>query len=333
VARYENGTDAIFVGRWSALTTEIFPGDMRLELTDDSAVARVFRFQAPAWLDSYEDVESAVSRRMREHGFRRAAAAPVTVAGRLWGAVVVAATRPETLQDGATERRLESFAQIVSLALASADAREQLLASRKRLVQVADEERRRLERDLHDGAQQRLVALTHRLHLALKFLGSDDERVREQLDVCALEVREAIDDLRRVANGLHPPVLTEAGLPAALRALARRSPLPVTLRSAPERRFAAEIETAVYYLVSEALTNTVKHAGATAASVDVRSEDGRLVVEVADDGRGGADPAQGSGLRGLNDRVEAVGGTLVITSGQAGTTVQAAFPVESPERL
>jgi signal transduction histidine kinase len=247
--------------------------------------------------------------------------------------VVVAATRPETLRDGATERRLESFAQIVSLALASADAREQLLASRKRLVQVADEERRRLERDLHDGAQQRLVALTHRLHLALKFLGSDDERVREQLDVCALEVREAIDDLRRVANGLHPPVLTEAGLPAALRALARRSPLPVTLRSAPDRRFASEIETAVYYLVSEALTNTVKHAAATAASVDVRSEDGRIVVEVADDGRGGADPAQGSGLRGLNDRVEAVGGTLVITSGQAGTTVQAVFPVESPERL
>ena len=171
---------------------------------------------------------------------------------------------------GTTERRLVSFAQVVSLALASADAREQLHASRKRLVQVADDERRRLERDLHDGAQQRLVAVSQRLHLARRFLETGGDATREQLEICSSEVREALEDLRRLANGLHPPILTEAGLRPALWALARRSALPVTLGTFPDERFPADLETATYYLVSEALTNTAKHARASTADVRVR---------------------------------------------------------------
>ena len=311
VARYDDdGATATFVGRWNGGPTDAFPADLRLDLRVDSAVARVKQTNQAVWIERYDEVEGEVSRRMREHGLQRAAAAPVTLGGRLWGAVVVAAGDADALPPGDTERRLFAFAQIVSLGLANADAREQLLASRKRLVTVADEERRRLERDLHDGAQQRLVTIAQRLYLAQKFLVEDERAAREQLDICVAEVRDAIDDLRRLAAGLHPPILSEAGLRPALWALVRRSPLPVSLREFPDERFSAEIETATYYLVSEALTNTAKHARASAATVDVRSDDGRLVVEVADDGAGGADPAAGSGLRGLADRA-VVGGVTV----------------------
>jgi signal transduction histidine kinase len=299
---------------------------MRMDLREDSAVARVWRTGEVVTIERYEEVHGAVAQRMLQHGYGRAAAAPVSVAGRLWGAVVVAAG-PDSLPPESTERRLLAFAQLVALALASADAREQLHASRKRLVQVADDERRRLERDLHDGAQQRLVALSQRLYLAQRHLGENHGAAQEQLAVCTTELREAIEDLRRLANGLHPPILTEAGLRPALRALVRRSTLPVELRHFPDDRFPAEVETAAYYLVSEALTNTAKHAQATGAVVEVGVEWGRLVVQVTDDGVGGASPEKGTGLRGLVDRVEAVGGTLQITSRPTGTTLRAEFPL------
>jgi PAS domain S-box-containing protein len=327
IVRYEDRVTGSFVGRWSALGEGAFPPDLRISLAEDSAVSRVFRSGETERIEHYADVESAVSRRLREHGFECAAAAPVTVGGRLWGAVVVAAARSETLPAGDTERRLFAFAQIVSLALATADAREQLLASRKRLVQIADEERRRLERDLHDGAQQRLVTIGQRLYLAKKFLTSEEPAAREQLEICASEVREAIEELRLLAAGLHPPILTQAGLRAAVWSLVGRSPLPVALGEFPQERFAPEIETAAYYLVSEALTNSAKHADATAVEVRAGAQNGSLVVEIVDDGRGGATLETGTGLRGLNDRVEAVGGTLTITSTSGGTTIRAEFPV------
>ena len=325
VARYEDDGTASFVGRWGSETA--FPASLRLDLHDDSAIARVRRTGEATWISSYDEVGGDVSERMLRHGYRTAAAAPVTVGGEPWGAVVVVAADPDALPEGSAER-LVGFAQVVSLGLASADARDQLLASRKRLLTVADEERRRLERDLHDGAQQRLVAIGQRLHLAQRFLEGEQTQTREQLEISAAEVREAIEDLRRLANGLHPPILGEAGLRPALVALARRSALPVTVGDFGHERYPAEVETAAYYLVSEALTNTAKHAEATAVTIDVRRRDGRLVVTVADDGRGGANPASGSGLRGLEDRVEAVGGTLAITSSRAGTTIRAELPVE-----
>jgi PAS domain S-box-containing protein len=329
IARYENDMAASFVGRWSSFGEGAFPAGLQLDLRDDSAVARVHRTGDVQRVERYDEVDSEVFTRMREHGFVCAAAAPVHVAGRLWGAVVVAAADHDILPPGTTERRLVSFAQVVSLALASADAREQLHASRKRLVQVADDERRRLERDLHDGAQQRLVAVSQRLHLARRFLETGGDATREQLEICSSEVREALEDLRRLANGLHPPILSEAGLRPALWALARRSALPVTLGTFPDERFPPDLETCTYYLVSEALTNTAKHARASIADVRVQADNGCLVVEVADDGIGGADPRKGSGIRGLNDRVEAVGGTLTITSSSSGTTIRAEFPLHA----
>jgi PAS domain S-box-containing protein len=329
IVRYEDGDSGAFVGRWSSFGDGVFPAEMRISLAEDSAVARVFSSGAAERIEHYAEVESEVSRRLRDHGFECAAAAPVAVGGRLWGAVVVAAARSETLPPGDTERRLVAFAQIVSLALATADAREQLFASRKRLVQVADEERRRLERDLHDGAQQRLVTIGQRLYLAKTFLGRDEAATREQLEISTSEVREAIEDLRRLAAGLHPPILAQAGLRAAVWSLVGRSPLPVSLGDFPQERYAAEIETAAYYLVSEALTNAAKHADASAVEVRAAAQEGSLVVEIVDDGGGGATLETGTGLRGLNDRVEAVGGTLTITSTAGGTTIRADFPVVS----
>jgi signal transduction histidine kinase len=193
-------------------------------------------------------------------------------------------------------------------------------------VAAADEERRRLERNLHDGAQQRLVTLALKLGLARN---ATDDRTREELLAAAeVDVREAIDELRALARGLHPPVLSERGLAAALSALARRAPLPVTIEHVPEERFPATLEVAVYYVVAEALTNVAKHAQASEAGVAVRREDQRLVVTVRDDGRGGANPRGGTGLEGLIDRVEALRGTFDITSGYAsGTTLRAEFPL------
>ena len=325
VVRFDDGA-AVFVGRFGGLGAIVNEVGAQVSLEADSAVARVFSTGHSARIDAYDELAGETATVMREAGFRCSAAAPVSFGGRLWGALVVAAASPESLPAETTERRLEAFAQLVSLALATADAREQLLASRKRLVQVADDERRRFERDLHDGAQQRLVSIGQRLHLAKRFLG-DGEAALEQLEISAAEVTSAIEDLRRLANGLHPAILTEAGLRPALTSLARRSALPVTVDSSADDRFAAEIETAAYYLVSEALTNTAKHAEATCVDVRVHARDGRLVVEVADDGRGGASLESGTGLRGLNDRVEAVGGTLSITSTPRGTTLRAELPL------
>jgi PAS domain S-box-containing protein len=325
VVRFGDG-EAVFVGRFGGPAVVVNEVGTTVSLEADSAVARVFRTGSSARIDAYDELAGETAEVMRDAGYRCSAAAPVAVGGRLWGALVVAATSPEALPPETTERRLEAFAQLVALALATADAREQLHASRKRLVQVADEERRRLERDLHDGAQQRLVSIGQRLHLAKRFLG-DDAATLEQLEISAAEVAGAIEDLRRLANGLHPAILTEAGLRPALASLARRSALPVTVQAEAGERFAAEIETAAYYLVSEALTNSAKHAEATCVDVRVQARGDRLVVEIADDGRGGASLDSGTGLRGLNDRVEAVGGTLSITSSPKGTILLAELPL------
>jgi signal transduction histidine kinase len=199
---------------------------------------------------------------------------------------------------------------------------EEVRASRARLAQAADDERRRVERDLHDGAQQRLVALTMRLEQARKAAPESAALI----DDTQAELREAISDVRRLARGVMPPILTEAGLAAAVESLAERAPIPVVV-AVPDRRFPQSIETAAYYVVTEALTNATRHAAAREVRIDGRVVDGRLVVSVTDDGRGGADPERGSGLRGLADRVEAAGGRLEVeTLLGEGTRVRATFP-------
>ena len=199
---------------------------------------------------------------------------------------------------------------------------EEVRASRARIVEAADAERRRIERDLHDGAQQRLVALAMRLDQARP--GSPGASAL--IDSTTAELLTAIKEVRDLAHGLHPTILTDSGLAAAVEALAERTPFPVSM-DVPESRFATEVEIAAYYVVAEGLTNVARHADATEARVEVRAETGRLVVTVADNGRGGADPGAGSGLRGLADRLAAIGGELNVTSStDAGTTLTASMP-------
>jgi len=232
------------------------------------------------------------------------------VAGILWGAVGIASAEPLPAD---TEARLGAFCELVSLAVASAQAREDLTASRARLVKAGDEQRRKLERNLHDGAQQRLVSLALTIRLARRKLDSDPAGAASSLEGAAKELDFALEELRELARGLHPAALTEQGLGPALAAVAKRLP--------------ENIEATAYYIVSEALTNVAKHAQASKAKVDLTVAGNALRFEVTDDGRGGADPSAGSGILGLRDRAEAVGGTLfVISPPGKGTIVTAQLP-------
>ena len=314
------------VGRWHGDGPRGFELGSVIPITGESALPRLFRTGQPTRMDGYENAQDEVGRTMHTLGFRSVVAAPVDVGGRLWGAVVVATTRPEPLPAD-TEQRLGRFAELVALALASADAREELIASRARIVEAGDAERRRLERNLHDGAQQRLVSLSLSLRLAQARLKKAPDEAEAMLVAAAEELSQALDDLRELARGIHPAVLTDRGLEPALEALAARSPVPIEIE-APSERLPQPVEATAYYVVSEALANVAKYAEASEVAVRVERADGRVVVEVEDDGVGGADPGGGTGLRGLADRVSALDGQLEVASpsGQ-GTRIRAEIPL------
>ena len=329
MVRYTDG-EGIVVGRWDAPgEASSFPAGTKVSLEGDSAVIRVYRTEAPARVDDYGDRPGEIARAMRELGVRSSVAAPITVEGRLWGAVVVVSDTDERFPEG-IEGRLADFADLVALALASASARQQLAASRARIVEAGDAERRRLERNLHDGAQQRLVTLALSLRLAKAKLPEDPVAAEPLLDNALGDLEQALAELRELARGLHPAILTDHGLAPALRALTRRAPIPVRLEEVPEERFPEPVEATVYYLVSEALTNAARYAEASAVEVRLTSSNGRLRIEVADDGRGGARAGVGSGLRGLADRVEALSGRFELESPLgAGTVVRAELPTSA----
>jgi signal transduction histidine kinase len=245
-------------------------------------------------------------------------------AGRLWGAIVATTGQPHSFRQG-TEERVASFAELVANALANADAREQLATSSKRIVEATDAARRRLERNLHDGAQQRLVSLALILREAEAKLDEDPDGARWRLSEAREELTLAINELRELARGIHPAVLTDRGLRVAVESLARRAPMPVRIDGLPEPRLPEPIEAAVYYLVAEALTNAARHAQASEVTVRVRN--GQLVtVEVRDDGVGGAQ--EGTGLSGLRDRFEALRGSLTVDSPPGeGTVVRGQLPL------
>jgi signal transduction histidine kinase len=213
--------------------------------------------------------------------------------------------------------------------LAELEARlADLAASRARVVAAGDAERRRLERDLHDGVQQRLVAVAIALRAVEHDLEPGQDAARGRLDRAVAELERTVDDVRTLARGLHPAILAQGGLAAALRSLARRSPVPVTLTVELADGLPEPVEVAAYYVVSEALANVAKHAGASEVQVLATVRDGALQVTVADDGRGGADASGGSGLLGLRDRVAALDGTLHVESpAGGGTTVRASLPL------
>jgi signal transduction histidine kinase len=240
----------------------------------------------------------------------------------------VSSRQPEPLPVD-TESRIAHFAELVATAIANAEARTELAASRARVVAAADETRRRVERDLHDGVQQRLVTLGIVLRSAEAELPHDLEKVRAALSHMGEGLKAVLNELREISRGIHPAILSEGGLAPALKTLARRSPVPVALDIRFEGRLPERVEVAAYYVVSEMLTNTAKHAQATAVYIDVARADEVLHMAVRDDGVGGADPIRGSGIVGLHDRVEALGGTIVFKSAKgAGTAVEVRLPLD-----
>jgi signal transduction histidine kinase len=283
----------------------------------------------PQRIDGYESRTGAVIGRFTSFGYGSAAAAPVKLGAQVWGALVAAGRGDAPLPAG-SEGHLTDFADLVAQALANADAYRKLAASRARIVEAADTERQRLERNLHDGAQQRLVSLALQLRLVRGSLREDPASAEARLSDAEGELGQALNELRELARGIHPAVLTDRGLTAALETLTERvSALPVTLTRVPEDRLPDSIEAAIYYLVAEAITNVAKYAQATQATVAVERSNGIATVVVSDDGIGGAEPNTGSGLVGLADRVEALGGRLRIDSppGQ-GTCLTAEIPCE-----
>jgi signal transduction histidine kinase len=227
-----------------------------------------------------------------------------------------------------TADRMADFTELAGTAVGNAESRAEVAASRTRIVAAADEARRRIERDLHDGAQQHLLALALRLRSAAAAPRESGE-IRTEITDVADGLTGVIDELREISRGIHPAILTSAGLRPALRALGRRSAVPVEMKVRIDNRLPEPVEVAAYYVVSEMLTNTAKHAQASAVYVDVARADEVLRISVRDDGVGGADPAGGSGLVGVRDRVEALGGTIELKSAKgAGTAVEVVLPLD-----
>ncbi|HEY7076181.1 MAG TPA: PAS domain S-box protein [Solirubrobacteraceae bacterium] len=326
LVRFLGDGTARLVGLWSDRVLRNMNLGVVVPTDGDTVSGRIVRTGRPARVDSYEGLGGQLAEIVRGFGWRAAVGAPVTVEGELWGAVMVSTVDSEPFPPG-TEDRIAGFTELIAQALANAEAREQLAASRTRIVAAGDRERRRLERNLHDGAQQRLVGLALTLRTAERMVDVKPAVARAMLREASEELSRALEELRELARGLHPAVLAHRGLGAALESLAARTPLPVDLECDLNARVEPAAEAAAYYVVSEALTNAVKHAGASAVRVSARLEGDRLAVTVADDGRGGASFAAGSGLQGLADRVEALGGRLRVTSPPgAGTVLRAELP-------
>jgi PAS domain S-box-containing protein len=327
LVRYEDDGQATVVGAWREPGAEINPVGASFALDGDSVIAQVRRTGSAQRIGDYDRARGALADQLRALGYRASVAAPVTVGGRLWGALIASTRDPERLAEGA-ERRLCDFADLVAQALSNADAYDKLAASRSRIVEAGDAERRRLERNLHDGAQQQLVSLAVQLRLVEARLEKDPAAARADLVNAREQLVQALDELRELARGIHPAILTDGGLAPALSALATRAPVPVEITDLPGERLPEPVEAAAYYLIAEAITNVAKHARASHVAVSVRRDDGRLLVHVADDGVGGADSAGGSGLNGLTDRVEALHGRLRIDSPRGGgTRIDAQIPV------
>ena len=324
--RYEPDGTAVVIGAWSTGGVGHMPLGTALELDGPTVAARIRNSARAERVESFEGMPGRTAELVRGLGFRSAVGAPISFTGSVWGAVIVSTVEDRPFEHGA-EQRLADFAALVGLALANAEAREQVRASRARIVQAGDAERRRLERNLHDGAQQRLVALSLTLRLSEMRLAAGDPEAGALVRQANVELADALEELRELARGIHPAILTDRGLAPALEMLAGRSSIPVEVCAAIEERLPAPVEAAAYYLVAEALTNASKHADATSGRVSMAREDGYAVIEVADDGVGGADDRVGTGLRGLCDRVEALGGRLDVESpAGGGTTLRARIP-------
>ena len=327
IGRYDlNGTKFTTVGSWSR------DGDSAglpttLDVGGRNVTALVWETRQPARIDPDETASGPVAPYHRALGVRSTVGVPINVEGHLWGIVIAASSHDEPMPDD-TEARLGSFTELVSTAIANAEAQAALTASRARIVVTADETRRRFGRDLHDGAQQRFVTAALQLRVAQAAVPPDLPELAAELDRAADELTFAIDELRNFAQGIHPAILVEGGLRPALRKLARRSSVPVDLDVRTNGRLPERVEVAAYYVVSEALTNAAKHGHASSVTVRVEATPDLVRVSIHDDGVGGAQFGRGSGLVGLKDRVEALGGRITLQSEEAaGTSLSIELPL------
>ncbi|HEY2437994.1 MAG TPA: GAF domain-containing protein [Solirubrobacteraceae bacterium] len=327
MGRYEPDGSFTIVASWGR-TADHFPVGSRWMLEGKTPVTLVFETGRAARVDSLAGVPGTLGVAVRQAGARSGAGAPIIVDGRLWGFMAAGSTRAQPLPADIVAR-LADFTELVATAIANAESGAALAASRARVVAAADQARRRIERDLHDGTQQQLVSVMLELRAARAAERPAMDELMAQLGRTERELSGVLEELREISRGIHPAILSRGGLGQALRVLAHRSPVPVELDLQTERRWPEPVEVAVYYVVAEALTNAAKHAHASGMKVELDTDDAVVRVAIRDDGIGGANLSEGSGLVGLRDRVEALGGTFRVTSPTgSGTTLLIEIPVE-----
>jgi signal transduction histidine kinase len=293
---------------------------------EDTASAEVLRSHKPTWRPS-ATIRSAIGGWHRAHRIGHVVACPIIVDDRLWGTMTAMYLGSRPPPDD-TEERMGEFVDLLNCAITQAETHGELITTRTRLVAGADAARRRIERDLHDGAQQHLIALTLQLRETEACVPPDHPELRQRLTGTIQGLKGVLAELHDLSSGLHPPALAAQGLGGALAELVSRSPVPVDLRIDADGSLPEDLEVTLYYVASEALANVLKHAHASEVGIDLAKEGSEIRLTVRDNGVGGADPGRGSGLAGLRDRVEALGGTVQITSPQGkGTSLLVRTPV------
>jgi signal transduction histidine kinase len=321
VARFESDRTVCQLACWRdprAPAPAPLPFGKRWPMGEDPLAAELYRAGRPVRLMT-SSIGSEFGGWLHSQGVVQVVACPVMVDGRLWGRVGVWFVGSRSVPDD-IEVRMGEFVELVACTIAQAEYRAELIASRARLISASDATRRRIERDLHDGAQTRLVALGLALREAEERASGVDAELGGLLERTADGLSEVLTGLQEISRGLHPAVLTQAGLGPAIRTLMRRCPVPAELRITGDRRLPESIEITIYYVVAEALANVLKHASASTVHIDLSTGGGVVQLVIHDDGVGGADPRRGSGLIGLEDRVDAVEGTLEISSPVGGGT-------------
>jgi PAS domain S-box-containing protein len=328
VLRYEPGSAAMVVASYAEPGEPSIPAGERVTLEGDNVSGMVLRSGRPARMDSFEGAAGPLAAKLRALGMVSRVGAPIIVDERLWGVAVVGSAQPEPLPPD-TEERITEFAELAATAIAASTARADLIASRARIVAAADDARRRIERDLHDGAQQRLVSLGLKLRMAEDSVPAGLDDLREEFSDAVAGLNEIAQELQEISRGIHPAILTSGGLGPALKALGRRSAVPATLDIAIARRLPDPVEITAYYVVAEALANAAKHAQASEVRVHAEATETALRLKICDDGIGGVDPNKGSGLMGLKDRTEAIGGRLRMASiPGSGTSIDITIPLD-----
>jgi signal transduction histidine kinase len=323
VVRYEPDATGTVMATWGDASFWPIGSNWALE----GVAARVLHTRRAARMDGYSQDSGEMTAMARRIGGRSRVGAPIIIEDRLWGAALAVNFASGGALPATAEERIANFADLITTAISNSETRTELTASRARVVAAADETRRRLERDLHDGIQQRLVSLALKARAIETMTPRPADNIQGELSRLADGLGTSLDELREISRGIHPAILSEAGLGPALKALARRSAVPVELDLNLGPRLGEPLEVAAYYVASEALTNAAKHAQASVIDIRVDGRDGALTLSIHDDGVGGADPGRGSGIIGLQDRVEALGGTISVLSPPGhGTTLHLQLP-------